>query len=80
MFLLTGFSNTSANGVPLPFDIAVLPDGRNGRMLEICGRPEDVAVAEHVHDWLLATAERLWRQRKRVDSPQRAQRHFRLMI
>lgn len=40
------------------------PDGRDGRMLELCGREEEVAVAEYVHAWLLATAERLWRAHK----------------
>ncbi|TNE91474.1 MAG: DUF2786 domain-containing protein [Deltaproteobacteria bacterium] len=44
---------------------AVLPDGRMGRMLEICGREEDVAVAEHVYGWLLATADRLYAAHRR---------------
>lgn len=36
-----------------------------GRVLEICGTPENLAIAEHVHAYVLQTAERLWRQHKR---------------
>jgi len=31
-----------------------------GRVLEICGRDENLAIASHVHDFVLATAERSW--------------------
>lgn len=51
--------------------LAVLPDGRRGRMLEICGRDRDVSVAAYVHDWLLATAERLYRDHRARGGGQR---------
>lgn len=36
--------------------------GRSGRVLEICGTEETVAMAEYVHAFLTRTAERLWRE------------------
>ncbi|MCO4745960.1 MAG: DUF2786 domain-containing protein [Proteobacteria bacterium] len=44
---------------------ARMPDGRRARMLEICGHSEDLEVAVHVHAWLTATAERLWKAHKK---------------
>lgn len=40
--------------------------GRAGRVIEICGSPENVRMAEHVYEWLLATGERLWAERRRA--------------
>ena len=31
-----------------------------GRVLEVCGRPENLAIAEYVHGFMLETCERLW--------------------
>lgn len=39
------------------YDVAA---GRRGRVLEVTGRPERLAVAEHVYIYVLRTAERLW--------------------
>ena len=36
-----------------------------GRVLELCGRPENLQIAEHVHRFLLETGERLWKTHKR---------------
>jgi hypothetical protein len=33
---------------------------KRGRMLEILGQPHNLDIAEYVHDYLLATLERLW--------------------
>ena len=40
-------------------------DGKRGNVLEICGTPENLAMAGHVHAFLLGTAERLWKIHKR---------------
>lgn len=40
--------------------------GRSGRVLEICGIPSNLEVAAYVYDFLHVTAERLWREHKRV--------------
>lgn len=45
------------------YDVAT---DRRGRVLEVTGRPERVAVAEHVHVFLLRTAERLWRDHRQA--------------
>ena len=37
-----------------------------GRVLEICGRPENIEIADHVHTFMLATCERLWSEHKRA--------------
>ena len=37
-----------------------------GRVLEVCGRPENMDIAEHVHGFMLQTGERLWRDHKRA--------------
>lgn len=39
-------------------------EGKRGSVLEICGSPENVEIAEYVHGYLVATAERLWREHK----------------
>ena len=38
--------------------------GTQGRVLEISGTPENLAIAEYVHGFLLQTADRLWLQHK----------------
>ncbi len=40
-------------------------EGKRGSVLEICGTPENLEMAAYVHDFLLQTAERLWRRHKR---------------
>lgn len=40
-------------------------EGKRGSVLEICGTPENVAMAEYVHAFLLRTSEQLWRDHKR---------------
>jgi len=35
---------------------------RSERILEVCGTPENVAMAEYVHAFLMSTAERLWKE------------------
>jgi hypothetical protein len=39
---------------------------KKGTVLEICGRPENLQMAEFVHDFVLRTAERLWRAHKKA--------------
>jgi len=39
-------------------------EGKRGSVLEICGSAENVDIAEYVHGYLIATAERLWREHK----------------
>lgn len=39
-------------------------EGKRGSVLEICGSPENVEIAEYVHGYLVTTAERLWREHK----------------
>jgi hypothetical protein len=39
-------------------------EGKRGSVLEICGSPENVEIAEYVHSYLVETAERLWREHK----------------
>ncbi len=41
-------------------------EGKRGSVLEICGRPENLAMAEYVHDFVLRSADRLWREHKRA--------------
>lgn len=36
-------------------------EGQRGRVLELCGTPSNLDVAEYVHGFLLETGERLWR-------------------
>jgi hypothetical protein len=40
-------------------------EGRRGSVLEVCGTPENLEMAEYVHSFLTHTAERLWREYKR---------------
>jgi len=40
-------------------------EGKRGTVLEIAGTPENLELAEHVHAFLLATAERLWQEHRR---------------
>jgi hypothetical protein len=39
-------------------------EGKRGSVLEICGTPENVEIAEYVHGYLVTTADRLWREHK----------------
>jgi hypothetical protein len=39
-------------------------EGKRGSVLEICGTPENVEIAEYVHGYLVETADRLWREHK----------------
>ena len=39
-------------------------EGKRGSVLEICGSDENLEIAEYVHGYLEATAERLWREHK----------------
>ena len=39
--------------------------GKPGTVLEVCGTPANLEMAAHVHDFLLKTSERLWREHKR---------------
>ena len=41
-------------------------EGKRGSQLEICGAPENVELAAYVHAFLSDTAERLYREFKRV--------------
>jgi hypothetical protein len=38
--------------------------GKRGSVLEICGSPENVEIAEYVHGYLVQTAARLWDEHK----------------
>jgi hypothetical protein len=40
-------------------------EGKRGSVLEICGRLENLEMAEYVYSFLLHTAERLWKEHKR---------------
>jgi hypothetical protein len=39
-------------------------EGKRGSVLEICGTPENLDIAEYVHGYLVETSERLWREHK----------------
>jgi hypothetical protein len=41
-------------------------EGKRGSVLEICGTPSNLAIAEYAHGFLLGTAERLWAEHKRA--------------
>lgn len=41
-------------------------EGKRGSVLEICGTGPNLRMAEHVHDFLHASAERLWAAHKRA--------------
>jgi len=40
-------------------------EAKRGRVLEICGTEANLQIARYVHDFLLATGERLWAEHKR---------------
>jgi hypothetical protein len=40
-------------------------EGKRGSVLEICGTPSNLAIAEYVHGFLHQTAERLWFEHRR---------------
>jgi hypothetical protein len=42
-------------------------DGKRGSVLEICGTPSNLAIAEYAHGFLHGTAERLWGEHKRAN-------------
>ena len=51
--------------------------GTRGMVLEVCGTLENLELAEHVHGFLVATAERLWREWRRASrAPDRARRAY----
>lgn len=39
---------------------------KRGSVLEVCGRLENLEMAEYVHSFLLGTAERLWKEHKKA--------------
>lgn len=41
-------------------------EGKTGSVLEICGRPENLQMAEFVYDFVLRTVERLWNEHKKA--------------
>jgi predicted SprT family Zn-dependent metalloprotease len=43
-------------------------EGKRGSVLELCGSPANLAMAEYVHAFLTDTAERLWRDHRRTFS------------
>jgi hypothetical protein len=46
--------------------VAYAPEtARRGRVLEVCGRTENLQMAAHAHEFLLETCERLWARHKR---------------
>ncbi|HEY0706647.1 MAG TPA: DUF2786 domain-containing protein [Polyangia bacterium] len=57
-------------------------EGRQGRVLEVCGTPTNLEVAGWVHGYLLEAAERLWQDHKREARlrSDRERRRFRLGV
>jgi hypothetical protein len=53
--------------------------GKRGSVLEICGSPENVDIAEYVHGYLVQTAARLWEEHK-VDQGIRSNRERRTFL
>ncbi len=45
-------------------------EGKRGYVLEICGKPENVELAEYVFDFLNHSAQRLWRQHREAKNIQ----------
>jgi hypothetical protein len=41
-------------------------EGKRGSVLEICGRPENLEMAEYVYSFLMSTASRLWVEHRRT--------------
>jgi predicted SprT family Zn-dependent metalloprotease len=46
--------------------VYVPEQGKRLSVLELCGAPANLEIAEYVHGYLLTTAERLWREHKRA--------------
>lgn len=42
-------------------------EGKRGSVLEICGTPSNLEIAEYVHAFLRSTADRLWREHQRAE-------------
>lgn len=42
-------------------------EAKHGSVLEVCGRPENLAMAEYVHAFVLRTIERLWKDHRRTN-------------
>ncbi|MFI5299017.1 MAG: SprT-like domain-containing protein [Polyangiales bacterium] len=42
-------------------------EGKRGSVLELCGTPSNLEIAEYVHAFLKSTADRLWREHQRAD-------------
>lgn len=51
---------------PIWVSVFRVHDQKRVNVLEVTGRPENLAMAEYVYDFLLAAAERLWRAHKRA--------------
>jgi hypothetical protein len=49
-------------------------EGKRGTVLEVCGTPVNLEMAEHAHDFLLRTADRLWLEYARASGARRAGR------
>jgi hypothetical protein len=45
--------------------VYLVREGRRGSVLELCGSPANLEIAEYVHGYLLETGERLWRDHRR---------------
>jgi len=45
-------------------------EGKRGSVLEICGTQQNLEIAEYVHGYLIATADRLWEEHKRATGVQ----------
>lgn len=43
-------------------------DGTSGQVLEVCGTTANLEMAAHVHDFLLQSAERLWREHRKTNN------------
>jgi Protein of unknown function (DUF2786)/SprT-like family len=41
-------------------------EGKRGSVLEVCGAPHNLELAEYVHAFMMGAAERLWREHKRA--------------
>ena len=41
-------------------------EGQTGTVLEVCGTPENLAIADYVHGFLQSTAERLWQNHRKT--------------
>lgn len=51
---------------PIWVSVFRVRDGKRVNVLEVTGRPENLAMAEYVYDFLLAAADRLWLAHKRT--------------